>query len=285
MWVPTTSVKVLVPEIATLPRLTIGRSAYMSLGDPKLGPSGPGLRIRCDADVHPQVQQYLDAQLGPALAGLSQYVRLRTSCGAIGLTVNGYVADPARLDHLVAVVGHAAAVFVEVGRPTWQPAPFLAGLGPYDQPAHPPGYPSFVTTTEGPIAAALSHHATHLGWTVEDPVALHRRFPTLPVPGVSCGVIAGVVPGSGAPARLSWHTQQRPGSPSALRGAGVFVARADAAATRPGGELVAATDMYVAVVDGLACTWARLNTIGELRASEVLQRSVETVRACGLVDA
>ncbi len=284
MWVPSTSVKLLVPEAATLPRFSIASAAYVTLFEPKLGPNGHGLRLLCDFDVNPAIHEYLDTQLGPVLSGLAPYVRLRVAYGAVGLMVNGYVGDPQRLDHLVAVAGHAAATVVEIARGNWQPGPFMAGLGPFDPSSHPPGYPSFAGKFDSSGVDAVARHAATLGWTVEDPVALHRRFPRLPVPGVSRAVMAGLVPGTTVPVRLSWHTQMPRASSSYLRGAGLFVARDEVPPIRSGGELITATDMYVAVADGIACSWVRGQVAGELRSEEILQRSVETMRLTQLAD-
>lgn len=300
MWTPTTSVKLQVPEAALLPPITILSSSFANREVPALGPNGPGLGIRTDACVYhandparmldpeaslpPAVHQYLDTHLGPSLAQISRYVSLRYAHGALSLTVNGFVADPARLDHLITLAAHASAVVVELGRSQWHSGAFSDALGPFDPAAHPATYPSFVHTNRGSGLDALVRHGSELGWVVEDPVALHRRFPTLPVPGVSRGVLAGFLPGSTAPARLSWHTQMHANSSDFLRGAGLFIARPDARATKPGGELYQGTDMYVANEAGVACAWSRSNTEGELQSRELLQRAVATMQATGLAD-
>jgi hypothetical protein len=202
--------------------------------------------------------------------------------GAVGLTVDGYRHDPADLDRLVAITGAVAQALAEVARPWWAPAPFDQPWGAFDRTTHPPGYRSFDDERGRSGLDVLERDAAATGLLVEDPVALHRRFPRLPIPGTSMGVLAGTLPGTTAHGRLTWQTQSHPGSSTYLRRGAVVAARPDAPVAPVGGWLVAETDMYATVVDGLACCWTRTNSPGRLDTDDLVTRAVATFRQTGL---
>lgn len=285
MWVPTTGVKVLVPEAALLPRTLVTSAAHAPLLDPRLEPQAPSFRLQPNRFASTELVQVLAASVGPTLESLGDtFVRLELAHGALGLTVDGYRADPVDLDRLVTATLAMAAALAQVARPWWLPAPFEAPLGPFEPATHPAGYRSFATDLDRSGLDALERDAAALGLVVEDPVALHRRFPRLPLPGTSMGVLAGPLPGRGALGRLTWQTQSHPGSTRYLRRAAVVAARPDAPASPVGGRLVTATDMYAAAVDGVACCWTRGNSEGRLDAADLAERAVATLGAAELAD-
>jgi hypothetical protein len=286
MWLPVTGVKLLVPEAALLPRVRILNKGHLSsLIDPKLGDAAPGFRMIRDSWVPSELREALGERMGPALSTLdARFVRVDLACGALGLQVNGFVADPARLDALVQVGVALAEAAAELGRPGWRPAPFEQPLGPFDASQHPPGYQSFEGWIDQSGMAALADHGAQLGLTIEDPVALHRSQPRLPLPGTSRGVLSGTLPGASRLGRLTWQYQAHPGSGRYLRGGAVFAASPSADLTPPGGVLLPETDMYVAARDGIACCWSRTLTEGTLEAAGLAQRAVASMRASGLAD-
>ena len=283
MWVPTTGFKVLVPEVAVLPRIVIGRKGHTVFTDPSLDPWAPSYRMRSSQWITPELRDAVAAALGPALETVgTAFARVEVKNGALGLVVDGFRADPADLDRLVAITRAMAGAIAEVARPWWSPAPFDQPLPAFDRGTHPPGYRSFENDLEHSGLDAMVRDAAELGLTVEDPAMLHRRFPRLPLPGTSMGVLGGFLPGTGSIGRLTWQNQSHPASSAYLRPAAVVQARPEAPLPPTGGGLVASTDMYVAVVDGIAGCWTRTNSVGRLDTADLLARALATLRETGL---
>lgn len=284
MWVPVTATKVLVPEAALLPRIVILGKTHSSFLDPSLDPWAPSFRMVKSQWVSDEWQAAIAAAVGPTLQSLGdRFVRLELKHGALGLQVNGFRADPADLDRLVAATSAMGDALAEVARPWWTPGPFDAPLGAFSPSTHPPGYVTFDGEFDSSGIEALDRDAAAFGMTVEDPAALHRRFPKLALPGTSRGLLAGSFPGTSTFGRLSFQTQGHPGSSAYLRRGAVIEAAAEAAPTPIGGVLLAETDMYVAVGGGLACCWTRTNSEGRLDTAELLEKATATFRARGLV--
>ncbi len=281
MWLPTTAVKVLVPEVALLPRFLVRTKANLPLSEPTLR-HAPGFRMASSRWVGTDQLAALDAALGPTLSALgTTFAEVELRHGALGVVVDGYRHDTGALDHLVTCTAALADALADLAAPWHAPGPFAAPLGAFDPTGHPPGYVSFATVGDGRAMATLEQHATEVGMVVEDPVALHRRFARLPLPGTSLGVAAGSLPGTATPARLTWQHQGHPGSSRYLRRAAVVAAR-DGAETPPGGHLVPSTDMYAAARDGVAVCWTRANSEGRLDAVDLAERAAATFAETGL---
>ncbi len=283
MWLPTTGIKVLVPEAALLPRIVATSATYSVLSDRSLKPWAPSYRIASSRWVNDTVREAVAAAIGPQLQALgTTYARLELAHGALGLVVDGYRHDPADLDRLVAAVVAMAGQLAEVARP-WCVEGGLAGpTWAFDRSTHPPGYRSFDRDHERSGMVAMDRAAAQLSMTVEDPVALHRRAPRLPLPGTSMGMLYGVLPGGTVPARLTWQTQSHPGSSAYLRRAAVVAVGPGSPALPVGGVLVPQTDMYVASADGVAACWTRSNSPGRLDAEETAALAVTTFRSVGI---
>jgi hypothetical protein len=282
LWMPTTGIKVLVPEAALLPRLVVRTADHAAFTEPSLV---PGFRMVSSRWVGDDLRQAVGAAIGPTLQGLgTTFARLELAHGALGLRVDGFRADPADLDRLVAAVGAMAAMLGGLAAPWWAPGPFSDPLGAFDRSTHPAGYRSFDGDMDRSGMDAMARDAAAFGMVVEDPVALHRREPRLPLPGTSLGVLAGPLPGTTTFGRLTWQTQSHPGSSAYLRPAAVVEARPDAPALPVGGRLVADTDMYVALADGRAGCWTRTNSPGRLETADLATRAVATFRAAGVAD-
>ncbi|MBI4884770.1 MAG: hypothetical protein HY826_12035, partial [Actinobacteria bacterium] len=174
-----------------------------------------------------------------------------------------------------------ADALAEVARPWWAPAPFEQPLGAFDAGSHPPGYRNFHTDFDPSGLRQLEQAAAALGMSIEDPVALHRRFPRLRLPGTSMGVLAGTLAGSKRFGRMTWQTQSHPSSSSYLRPGAIVAAAPEAPPTSIGGVLVKRTDMYAVVADGLACCWTRTNSVGRLEADDLAARALGTFDEVG----
>ena len=115
--------------------------------------------------------------------------------------------------------------------------PFAAPLPPFDAGTHPAGFISFEGKIDRSGMVALERDAAAFGLRIEDPAALHRAFPRLPIPGTSRGILAGTLPGTGGTfGRLTWNTQRHPDSSAYLRRGAIVAARPGAPATPVGGE-------------------------------------------------
>ena len=284
MWIPTTAIKVLVPEAAVIPRVVAQSNAHASFTDPSLAPEAPAFRMLASRWISDELRVVIGRAIGPVLQTLGDvFVRLELAHGALELVVDGYRSDPGDLDRLVGVVRSLADALSEVARPWWVPGPFDAPLGPFDRASHPPGYRSFDGDIDRSGMDALARDAAAFGLVVEDPVQLHRRFPTLPLPGTSMGVLAGILPGTATFGRLSWQTQSHPGSSAYLRPAALMAVDPASGVSPAGGTLVASTDLYLAVRDGVACCWTRTNSVGRLDTAQLVERAVATFGEAGLI--
>ena len=283
MWLPATGCKVLVPEAALLPRLVVLSSTHAVASEPSLAPWAPSFRMASSRWVEEPLRQAVAAAIGPQLDSLATtYVRVELAHGALGLLVDGYRHDPAELDRLVAATAAMADAFAELARPWWVDGGWDGPLWAVDPTTHPPGYRSFQGDHERSGQDALERDAARWSMTVEDPVALHRRLPLLPVPGTSMGVLRGALPGSTVQGRLTWQTQSHPGSSWYLRRAALVAVPPDAPALPVGGVLVRDTDMYLASAAGVAGCWTRTNSEGRLDTEDLAQRAVATFRLAGL---
>lgn len=284
MWLPSTGVKVLVPEAALLPRMVAVSAPYAPLTAPSLGPWAPSFRMVSSAWADDAMRAAFAGATGPVLESIgATFCRVEVAHGALGIRVDGFRDDPADLDRLVDAACALARVVTELGRPWWVEGDPDQPLWAFDRSTHPPGYRSFEGDHDRSGMDALERDAARFAMTVEDPVALHRRFPRLAVPGTSMGVLRGTLPSSSVTARLSWHTQSHPGSSAYLRRAAIVTARPDTPSLPVGGELVTETDMYVACVDGVGCCWTRTNSEGRLGTEDLMHRALETFRRTGVL--
>lgn len=285
MWLPTTTIRLLVPEAVLLPTVFIASKEYMPFSDPTLKPTAPDLRINRMRAVDDQLQARIAEVLGPTLQGLRyHFVELRKYQGAMELTVNGYVTDPERLTALRAAAGAIADGMAQLAAPWFVTAPFERHFGNFDPSRHPPGYVSFASSfTPGGLDALQKHAAEH-SMQVEDPVNLHRAIPRLPIPGASRGSLFGQFPGSTAVGRLTWTYEGQSDPPLACRGAALFTARSGTPDTPVGGRLLASTNMFVAARDGVACCWTTGWSPGRLESANLVTRALASMRESGLAD-
>lgn len=204
------------PEASLLPRITAISSAFAVLREWKFV---PGIKLVSSDAIGDDLRAALTQAIGPTLAQLATqcaFVRLRIANGALGLTVDGYRADPAELDALRSAANEMAEAMARLSAVTHEPSapPFGEALPAFDRTTHPVWFRSFEGSFDRSGLDVLEREATQLGLRVEDPSALHRAYACLPTPGTSMGVLAGDLPGTRTFARLTWQTQSHPASSS-----------------------------------------------------------------------
>lgn len=276
-WVPATTVALTVPEAALLPAFTVRPADRLtSSGNPRLAPFGlPGSRLWNRGGLTDVQQDALFAgAAGRALAAIDgDYVELAVTHGQLLVRRNGFVMDAATLDALVAgavaIAEGLAAVEARGGAPADPDEPLPA-------PPAPEGRFADTDRWDGTLDMA----AEKFELTREDPAALHRAFPRLPVPGRARGVLRGALPG-GVDGRFTIHQHGAPGS-FWVRAALLLPAGNDAQPTLPGGILHEPTDMYVGVADGIVACWARELTHGRMAVTETTQAGWAAAVALGL---
>lgn len=262
-WAPTTGVILRVPELALQPRITLEvESGFLNFGGGRdLGPAGvPGWRLHTTDWVSDELAAAVTAAVQP-LAGLGvSWGRVLLDHGILAVVRNGFVADPAVLDHLVGTAGAIADTLAAT-------APLPAGTPPWCQP-------------QEHEAAAFRQGAGQYGMALADPVELHRTHRHLPFPGRALGLLSGRLPGATADGMLAFTTQGAltTGSYRTV----VLAAATPGASTPVGGTLHQPTDQYVEVADGLAVTWPRVRAVGKLESAEKSAAGVTTLRDLGL---
>lgn len=283
LWAPVTAGVVRVPQAALLPRALVRRRERMAAGTPTLDDVGaPGFRVETNTGSAEVRAAMFGGDVAEVLRTLPYpHVELMFSHGGVALRRNGFVMDDDCLDDLAHAVSRVAAGLARAGAPYHRPQPFSAHLPPPGD-----GPPDDVPWYEWPGPAwsdGYAKKAPALGMTNEDPVEFHRAFPTQPVPGIANGVLHGSLPGwDGVEGRLVFMAHGR-GTTNTVRTAVLIAAPEGASAFPPGGQLVAETDMYVEVVDGIAALWNRYRSAGQLEAEPTLDRARTTARQVGLV--
>jgi hypothetical protein len=280
--VPVTAAVLRVPEAALLPYMVVRPKDFLPLGDPTLDDVGaPGFRI-LGKQLPPELRaSVFGGPVGEVLRTFAHpYVELMASHGGVALRRNGFVHDDDRLDDLAQAASTIAQGLANVAAPLHRPQPFTAELPPPGAGA-PEDIPWFPWPTSE-WREGFASVAGELSLTQEDPVELHRAFPTLPVPGIAQGVLRGTLPGAGVDGRLVFLSPGR-GSSNDVRGAVLLAAPPSPPEFAPGGTLVAETEMYVEVVDGIAAIWNRVVGQRRLDAVSTVERAVATARQVGLL--
>lgn len=281
IWLPTTSISLMLPEAALVPRLVVTSKDRAVLLQ---GTFVDGFTLaRTDAMTDEFVAALANAW-APVLTRIGTvHATVTVKHGLLGLRVDGFREDPAELDHLRACAGELAGALAARCRSLHEPSPvpFETPLAAFDAATHPAGYRSFDGRFDDSGLQALRAAADELGMRVEDPVALHRRLPHLPIPGTALGVLAGPLPGTATFGRLTFNAQGDPRNSAYLR-RGVIVQAAPGAPPTPlGGVRVDEPDCWVAVQDGVAFAWPRAQSPGRLDLAELVERGVAALRASG----
>jgi len=274
-WAPTTKVVVRVPEAALMPQVVIRNAERMRIDHPDLGPHGmPGYRLADNGWISPELQAWLGLACAPLLSVDASYVSLRLDHGLLAVARNGFMHDPATLDHLVTTAATIAENFAAGA----EPSPAFATRLPAPDPA---AWPGFLTPQPHEIEA-FARLADANRMVQEDALAMHRTFRRLPFPGVAKGVLRGVVPGASADGRVVIAVQG--GRTSGYYRTVVLVPAAPGATTPVGGILHQPTDSYVEVSDGVAAAWPRTRTPNGFDSEASISRAVAAIRDRGLAD-
>ena len=274
-WAPTTKVVVRVPEAVLMPRVVIRNAERMRIDHPDLAPHGmSGYRMAESGWISPEVQAWLALACAPLTAISASYVSLTLDHGLLAVARNGFVSDPATLDHLVAVT----AMIAENLATGVEAAPMFADPLP---PPDPATWPGFLTPQPHEIEA-FARLAEANAMVQEDAVALHRSFRLLPFPGVAKAVLRGPITGTRADGRVVIAAQG--GRTSGTYRTAVLAPAAVGAATPVGGLLHQPTDTYVEVSDGVAAAWPRTRTPNGFDSEASIGRAVAALRDRGLAD-
>ncbi|PTL54364.1 hypothetical protein [Paraconexibacter algicola] len=272
--VPVTAVVLHVPQAALLSRFTVRSADRLRNADgPPLDPHGlAGYRLRGRDAFEPAAWERLLPRAAGALGALAgPYVSFEAGTALVALRVGGFVADPGRLDALVAhALTLADAVADVVAPPPHPDTRFHLPLPP--APAEEP------MQDADRWGATLDDAAAQWGLRREDPDALHRAYPALPVPGRSRGVLAGELPG-GARGRLTFH-QHRRGDLSLLAAA-LFERRPGAPELPPGGVNDDGSGMRVAAVGDLVACWSQTMDDGQLAVTATAERGRRAAASLG----
>jgi hypothetical protein len=270
--VPCTLVAVRVPETAgTLTRLRLDRrrsSPPFSFGKrTKLGElvGKKGWDLYAGTKPDPDVVARLVAE---PVAGL---LRAHTGDGLFQAVVwwgtlvvrrNGFLRSPDELDELGRAASLLARRLREVCLPLAERQRFDTALprppyrGGFDAP---PGF--FLEDQWGSWATET---ADRYGMESEDPLAYHRAFPSMPVPGIACAVLRGTIPRLGIRGRLVVHRERE-----AARPAVVIPAPVGAEPTPPAGRVFREHGVRLEIADGLLAVWSINSYWGSAMAGDL----------------
>jgi hypothetical protein len=182
--------------------------------------------------------------------------------GTLVVRRNGFLRSPEELDELARAASLLARRLREVCLALADPQRFDTALPgpPYRRGVDaPPGF--FVEDRWSKWAAGT---AERYGLELEDPLAYHRAFAPVPVPGIACAVLRGTIPRLHVPGRLVVHRER-----DAARPAVVIPAPAGAEATPPGGRVFGEYGVRLEIADGLLAAWSVNSYWGSAMAGDL----------------
>jgi hypothetical protein len=291
VWIPCTVAATHVPE-TTLPLYFFRldrrhhHAPYDFAHHRKLDGVGlPGWHMRAD----PQPSEALLGRLleGPLIELLKRredgFFQLIVIRGTLIARRNGFAKDAAAFDELASDLSLAAATFRRACLPEAEPRPFGEPL-PAPAEVQDPTAPE-LSRTPPFWREAFNQLATRLGLTPEDPVAYHRAFPSLPVPGRAAAVMRGSLPGYASEGRLAYHSERSPMVKNEMRGAVIVPASQSAEQTPPGGVRELDRNLVYNVRDGLLSMWSMRTSALELaEEDDLIARALALARERKLAD-
>jgi hypothetical protein len=117
--------------------------------------------------------------------------------------------------------------------------------------------------------------AARLGLAIEDPLAYHQAFPSIPVPGIAHVVLPGHIPGVGE-GRLVVHRE-----PDGLRPAVIIADRAVREPTPPGGLIDREAGLRIETAGELRAVWSINSYYGSAMAGDIDAFCAAAGRALG----
>jgi hypothetical protein len=180
--------------------------------------------------------------------------------GTLVVRRNGFLG-PEDLDELAQAARMIAERLREVCAALADPQPFDAHL-PRPLSSEARDLPAGFYPTEIWRKWALETAERH-GLALENPVAYHRAFPSVPVPGMAYVVLRGEVPHVGE-GRLVVHRER-----DAARPAVVIAAPPGAEPTPPGGVPFPEQGARLEVADGLLAVWSMTSWSGDAMVGDV----------------
>jgi len=257
-WSPCTTAAVLVPEtvaaIGTLRLIVKHRMPFIGgRSNLDLEPFGaPGWRSPVgDRFDDAALSRLFGGAVGAALRPLADlpYASVRVDHGTLVVRRSGYLMDPGDLDAFAATVSALADGLAAVSLDGHAPARFGDPLPEWPVTAHPEnGYPADTPMVWiKDIAGFAERHRL----TLEDPVAWHRAFPSVAVPGKAMAVMR-------APSGLRFLFAREVSvlQSRAVRAAIVFPVAAGTPDTAPGGINQPQSRTVTTVTGGLAAVWS-----------------------------
>lgn len=170
--------------------------------------------------------------------------------GTLVVRRNGYLRSPEELDELAQAASLLAGRLREVCLPLadrqWFEATLPAPRPFRTPPEAPPGFFVEVAWCKWAVKTAERY-----GLELEDPLAYHRAFPSVPVPGTACVVLRGTIPRLGLPGRLLVHREHEVARPAV-----VIAAPEGAEPTPPGGLVFPEHGVRLEIADGLLAVWS-----------------------------
>jgi hypothetical protein len=184
-------------------------------------------------------------------------------CGTLVVRRNGFLRSPEELDELGQAASLLARRLREVCLPLAEPQRFETAL------PRPPYRGSLVDAPPGFVVEDYwsgwgKETGARYELESEDPLAYHRAFPSLPVPGIACVVLRGTVPRLGVPGRLVVHRDRESARPAV-----VVPAPAGIEPTPPGGRLLREHGVRLEVADGLLAVWSVNSYWGNAMAGDL----------------
>jgi len=184
-----------------------------------------------------------------AQLGARPYAKLEVNYGTLVVRVNGYLRHEDELDGLA----QAACVLARELRAAGE---LIADHRPFDRPLPLPD-----GRAPEPWAGPLDAYASKHRLTLEDPVAYHRAFPSIAVPGRAFAVLRGELV-DGVTGRVAWHTEKSIATNNDGRNAVLLPARPGAQPTPRAGIRLADEALNYWIGDGVLAVW-------ELRSKEL----------------
>jgi hypothetical protein len=289
VWIPCTVAATHVPE-ATLPlhffrldrrhhHLPYDFAHHRKLDDAGL----PGWHMRADPEPSATLLgRLLEGPLVDLLRrkqdGFFQLILIR---GTLIVRRNGFGKDGAAFDELASDLAVAAAAVRRACLPEAAPRPFGEPL-PAPPEQQDPGAPE-LSRTPPFWREAFAGLAASLGLTLEDPVAYHRAFPSMPVPGRCASVMRGRLPGYQSEGRLAHHSERSPMATNEMRAAVIVPASSSAEETPAGGVREIDRKLVYDVRGGLLSMWSTWTSTVELaEEDDIIARTLALARDRGL---